>query len=90
MTATTADGMEFARLAIKRADQAHESALGGLARQDTHEATDKLIHDQLDGDIKDCRKQIDGIQREIKHATWALMFGMASLIGTVIAKGHLF
>jgi hypothetical protein len=74
---------ELIRLAVRRAEDAHDKAEMVHARQATHEATDALVHEQLKGDVRE-------IRREIKHATWALIVGLASLIGTVIAKGHLF
>lgn len=90
MTSATFEGMELARQAFSRADAADERARESAARQERHEATDSLTHDRLDGDIKDCRIHIAGLQRDFKHATWSVIVGMATLIGTVIAKGHLF
>jgi hypothetical protein len=81
---------ELARQALDRSQTAYDQIAAAHARQDTHEALDELKHNQMHDDVGLLRGEIHGVQDQIRHATWGLIVGMATLIGTIIAKGHLF
>lgn len=74
---------DLAAAALDRADRALTTAIDASGRLMTHEATDRLTHDALNARVK-------AIETEQKRATYGLIVMLASLIGTVIAKGHLF
>lgn len=72
-----------AALALEMAGNARDKAAAALARQDTHEAVCEAFKREIRDDIAE-------LKGFVGTATWKLIVAMAAVIGTVVAKGHLF